>query len=117
MITAGILRADPAQGFPVGTPDGIGTVSWHGIAHLAAGGIGFGCVIAACFVLARRVAGQGRRSLAAYSRVSGILFLAAFVGIASGNSAPGLTLGFVAGVLVIFTWLAAMSVHLYRTTS
>jgi Protein of unknown function (DUF998) len=117
LVAAGLLRADPAQGFPVGTPDGIGAVSWHGIAHLAAGGVGFGCVIAACFVLARRFAGAGRRGLAVYCRVSGALFLAAFVGIASGNSAPGLTLGFVAGVLVIFTWLAAMSIHLSRATS
>jgi hypothetical protein len=110
MLAAGVLRADPAMGFPAGTPAGPGTVSWHGIGHLAAGGIGFLCVIAATYVLARRLP----RGLAAYSRVSGTLFLAGFAGIASGNQAPGFTLGFVAAVVVIFAWLAAMSVRLYR---
>jgi hypothetical protein len=114
---------------PAGTPDGPGAVSWHGIGHLTAGGIGFLCVIVATFVLARhqtlrqgrsgpsRCAGpdRPRRALAWYSRISGLLFLAGFAGIASGNSAPGLTLGFVAAVLVIWTWLALVSLRLYRS--
>jgi hypothetical protein len=111
LIAAGALRADPALGFPAGTPDGPGAVSWHGIGHLTAGGIGFLCVIAATFVLAR----HQTRGLAWYSRISGLLFLAGFAGIASGNSAPWLTLGFVAAVLVIWTWLALVSLRLYRS--
>ncbi|GAA2337607.1 DUF998 domain-containing protein [Dactylosporangium salmoneum] len=111
MIAAGALRADPALGFPAGTPDGPGTVSWHGIGHLTAGGIGFLCVIVATWVLAR----HQPRGLGWYSRISGVLFLAGFVGIASGNRAPALTLGFVAGVVIIFTWLAVISVRLYRS--
>ena len=93
------------------TPDGPGTVSWHGAGHLAAGGIGFLCVIAATWVLARHLP----RGWAAYSRISGTLFLAGFAGIASGNQAPALTLGFVAAVVVIFAWLAAVSIRLYRS--
>lgn len=115
LIAAGVLRADPALGFPAGTPDGPGTVSWHGIGHLAAGAVGFFAVIAACFVAARRFARDGQRGWAVYSRISGALFLAGFVGIASGNTAPALTLGFVAAVLIIWTWLAAVSVWLYRS--
>ncbi|MGI5178177.1 DUF998 domain-containing protein [Dactylosporangium sp. CA-152071] len=114
LVAAGALRADPAMGFPAGTPEGPGTVSWHGIGHLAAGGIGFLCVIVACFVVARRFGREGGKGWALYSRVSGVLFLAGFAGIASGNSAPTLTLGFVAAVIVIWTWLAAVSVKLYR---
>lgn len=114
LVAAGLLRADPAMGFPAGTPEGQGTVSWHGLGHLAAGGVGFLSVIAACFVLARRFARDGRRGWAVYSRVSGALFLVGFAGIASGNSAPALTLGFVAAVLVIWGWLAAVCVSLYR---
>jgi hypothetical protein len=117
LVAAGLLRADPALGFPAGTPDGVGAVSWHGIGHLVAGGLGFVCVIAATFVLARRFAGLGRRGWAGFCRVSGIVFLAGFVGIASGNGAPALTLGFVAAVVTIWTWLSAVSVHLYRATS
>ncbi|MEV0560140.1 DUF998 domain-containing protein [Dactylosporangium sp. NPDC050588] len=115
LVAAGALRADPAMGFPAGTPEGPGTVSWHGIGHLAAGGVGFLCVIVACFVVARRFGREGDKGWAVYSRVSGVLFLAGFAGIASGNSAPALTLGFVAAVIVIWTWLAAVSVKLYRT--
>ena len=115
LVAAGALRADPATGFPPGTPGGPGTVSWHGIGHLAAGAAGFLCVIAASFVLARRYARAGERGWAWYSRGSGVLFLAAFAGIASGNGAPALTLGFVAGVVVIWGWLATVSIRLYRT--
>jgi hypothetical protein len=39
------------------------------------------------------------------------------MGIASGSAAPALTLGFVVGVVVIFTWLAAVSVDAYRSTT
>jgi Protein of unknown function (DUF998) len=114
LLAAGVLRADPALGFPPGTPDGPGTISWHGAGHLIAGGIGFLCVIAATFVLAKRFAAEGHRGFAAYSRVSGIVFLAGFAGIASGNTAPGFTLFFAAAVVVILTWLAVTSAHLYR---
>lgn len=117
LVAAGVLRADPALGFPVGTPAGVGVVTWHGVGHLVAGGIGFLCVIVGSFVMARRFAREGRRGWAAYSRISGILFLVAFIGIASGSSAPALTLGFVAGVVVIFGWLAAVSTDAYRTTA
>ncbi|WP_433617637.1 DUF998 domain-containing protein [Dactylosporangium sp. CA-139114] len=110
LVAAGGLRADPALGFPAGTPDGPGTVSWHGAGHLVAGSVGFLAVAAAAWVLARHQS----RGLAIYSRVSGTLFLLAFAGIASGNSAPGFTLGFAAGVAIIFAWLAVVSIRLYR---
>jgi len=63
LIAAGTFRADPAQGFPVGTPETT-TVSWHGMLHFVAGGIGFLCLIAACFVLAGRLSQDGARGLA-----------------------------------------------------
>ena len=53
LIAVGIFCADPAQGFPVGTPDKA-AVSWHGMAHLAVGSVGFLCLIVSCFVMARR---------------------------------------------------------------
>jgi len=33
LVAAGIFRADPSDGFPPGTPPGMGEVSWHGVAH------------------------------------------------------------------------------------
>jgi hypothetical protein len=115
LIGAGVFRADPAQGFPVGTPETT-TVSWHGALHFAVGGVGFGCLIAACFVLAARFAGAGRRDLAWFSRVTGVVFLAGFVGIASGSAGPT-TLAFVAAVLVAWAWVSTICAHFYRTAA
>jgi Protein of unknown function (DUF998) len=52
LVCAGAFRADPADGFPAGTPAGPGPVSCHGMLHLASAGVGFGGLIAACFVVA-----------------------------------------------------------------
>lgn len=114
MIGDAFLKADPAMGFPVGTPDGVGEVSWHGVAHLAVGGVGFLCLIAACFALARRFAAEGRRGWSAYSIVAGIVFFGGFVGIASGAGSTATIVTFVGAVLFVLTWLSAVSVHLYR---
>jgi hypothetical protein len=114
MVAAGVFRADPAFGFPAGTPDGPGEMSWHGLVHFAAGGIGFACFIAACLVFARRFAGLGQRGLAAFSAITGVVFLAGFVGIASGSAGPVTTLPFVAAVVLSFIWLGTLSARMYR---
>lgn len=116
LVAAGIFRADPALGFPVGTPDGIAEVSWHGALHLAVGAVGFGCLIAACLVLGRRFAAEGRRGWAAFSRLTGVVFLAAFVGIASGSDSTATVVPFVAAVLLVSAWMAAVAAHLYNRT-
>ena len=41
LVAAGIFRADPSDGFPPGTPAGVGEVSWHGLVHFAVAGVGF----------------------------------------------------------------------------
>jgi hypothetical protein len=115
LIGAGIFSADPADGFGPGAPLGKAAhVSWHGAGHLIAGGIGFAALIAACFVVARYYSRQGRRGMASYSRVTGVLFGAAFAGIATGSSASAIVLPFYAAVLAAFAWLAIVSVDLYR---
>jgi hypothetical membrane protein len=113
LIGAGIFRADPAQGFPAGTPETT-TISWHGMLHFMLGGIGFLCLIAACFVLASRFTRDGQRGLARFSRVTGVVFLAGFAGIASGSHGPTV-LAFVAAVIVVWAWLSTVSVRYYRT--
>lgn len=112
LIAAGLLRADPAHGFPVGAPS-TASLSGSGLGHLIAGAIGFGCLIAACFVLARRFTG----GWAIASRVTGVVFLAGFVGIASGAGSVAVTLAFTAAVVIIWAWLAAICLHLYRTVA
>ena len=113
LLGAGIFRADPAPGFPVGTPETT-TVSWHGALHFAIGGLGFGCLIAACLILGRHFARTGERGLAWFSRITGVAFLAGFAGIASGSHGPA-TLAFVAAVVLVCAWIATVCVHAYRT--
>lgn len=117
LVAAGIFRADPAQGFPVGAPDKA-PVSWHGTMHLAVGSAGFLCLIAACFVLARRFARDGQPQFARFSRGTGVVFFVAFAGIASGShgaAAPAfVTLAFAAAVVIVCAWITTISVHLYR---
>jgi hypothetical protein len=114
LISAGVFRADPAMGFPPGTPPGAATVSWHGMAHLASAGIGFACVIAACFVVARRLAAEGHRGWASYSRGTGIMFLAGFAAVASGAGGAVANVVFTVSVVAAWAWVSALSVHLYR---
>ncbi|GII93541.1 DUF998 domain-containing protein [Sinosporangium siamense] len=112
LVGAGVFRADPAMGFPAGTPEGPGAVSWHGMLHF--GVVGFLCLIAACFVVAHRFAAAGRTGWAVYSRLAGGLFLAGFVAVAIGAGAAWGTLLFVAGVVIAWTWLSALSLHLFQ---
>lgn len=118
MIGAGLFTADPMNGFPAGAPAGRpDIVSVHGILHIVAAGIGFLCFVAACFVLARRFAGQNRRGWARFSWATGIVFLAAFAGLASGSSSSVVVFAFWAALVLAFGWLGAVSVHLYRQLS
>lgn len=117
LIAAGAFVADPMNGFPLGTPAGPpAAVSWHGMLHLVSGAVGFLCLIAACFVVAQRFAGRGQHGWAWYSRTTGAVFLAGFVGIASGSGSSAVVLGFWIAVVAAWAWVSALSVHLYRQT-
>src|SRR5262249_11402276 len=93
MFAAGLVTADPMDGFPraprAGPP---AATSWHGLLHLVSASLGFLAMIAACFVFARRFAGMDQRGWAAASIATGVIFFAAFVGIASGSSQPPIVL-------------------------
>jgi hypothetical protein len=109
-----VFRADPAAGFPAGTPEGPVTVSWHGTLHFLAGGIGFTCVAAAAFVLARRYAAEGRRGFARWSRATGAVFLAGFTTLASSGGGTAGLLTFVASVIALWIWLSAVALDRCR---
>jgi hypothetical protein len=115
LVAAGVFRADPALGFPAGTPDGMGTVTTHGILHFAAAGIGFTAIAASCFVIARRLSADGARRLAIFSRVTGVVFLGGFLCVASGAGNVAANLLFTAAVVLVFAWIAVMAVHTYRS--
>jgi hypothetical protein len=116
MVLAGAFRADPSDGFPPGTPTGIShDVSWHGALHLVTAGVGFAGLVVACLTAARWFARTHQPRWAAYSRVTGWLFLAAFAGIAAGAGHPVANLAFTVAVILGCAWVSAISLHLYRT--
>jgi Protein of unknown function (DUF998) len=117
LVAAGVFVADPMDGFPVGTPAGPpAALSVAGLLHMAAGAVGFTCLVAAAVVLGRRFAAESRRAWAAFSRITAVVVLAGFAGVASGSTSslavPGLWIGVVTG----WAWLGAVCIHLYRRT-
>ena len=117
LIGAGFFTADPALGFPPGTPADAHAISWHGLLHFICGGIGFLGLIAACFVFARRFAAQRQRGWVAYSVATGVIYLAAFAGIAVGSNSVGVImtiviLAFSVAVVLGWAWVSAMAVKL-----
>jgi Protein of unknown function (DUF998) len=117
LIAAGIFRADPSYGFPPGSPTGASSqLSWHATLHILSGSIGFGCLIALCFVFARRYGRLGRHGAAMASRLVGAVFAIAFAGIATGATGAPINLGFTAAVVASYAWMTAVAVDLYRRT-
>ncbi|MGY4647858.1 DUF998 domain-containing protein [Mycobacterium sp. URHB0021] len=114
LMVAGIFRADPSDGFPPGTPAGMGEVSWHGLVHFAVAGVGFACLAAACFVLGARFARGAERGWAWFSRITGVVFAGSFLALSSRSGGTASILVFTAAVVLVWGWLAAISVKLYR---
>jgi hypothetical membrane protein len=114
VFCAGIFRADPSDGFPPGTPPGMGEVSWHGLTHFAVAALGFVCLVAACMVVGSWFARNGEAGWAWYSRITGIVFALSFIALSSGSGGAAAVLVFTAGVVAAWAWLAAVSVKLYR---
>ena len=117
LIGAGFFTADPALGFPPGTPANAHAVSWHGLLHFICGGIGFLGLIAACFVFARRFAARRQRGWVAYCVATGVIYLVAFAGIAVGSNSVGVIttvviLAFSVAVVLGWAWVSAMAVKL-----
>jgi hypothetical protein len=115
LVWGGVFVADPAQGFPPGTPPGVpDQLSWHSILHTVAPVVGYWAPVVACFVLARRFRWAGQRSWATYCTVTGLvsplLALAAF-------PAADFRLLFAGGVLV-WSWASVVAARLLtRPTS
>lgn len=109
LIAAGVFVADPMNGFPAGAPAGHPTtMSVHGSLHIVSAAIGFIALIAACFVISRSYSKW-------FSRATGIAFLLAFFGVASGAGSPAVVLAFWAALIVVWAWLGSLALHLYRS--
>ena len=111
MFGAALFTADPALGFPVGTPADYRGVSWHGAGHMITASIGFLAVITATMVMARYFASQHDRTWTMWSLTAGIGFLGSFLGVSSTGSSAGVV-AFTLGVVTVFTWLATLAVRI-----
>ncbi|KQX12517.1 hypothetical protein ASC82_15090 [Streptomyces sp. Root431] len=113
MIAAGVFVMDPADGFPVGTPDGMpAAMSWQSYAHFAAGSVTFTALIAACYVLGRHFGRAGMRKHAVGSRVAGTALLLGNGWAMSGGTAGTLTLAI--GVITAMVWIASVAARYRR---
>ncbi|MGI8868093.1 MAG: DUF998 domain-containing protein [Mycobacteriales bacterium] len=117
LVGAGLFRADPMNGFPPGAAAGRPAhVSWHGNLHFLTGAIAFLALIAACVIFSWIFGRAGHRSRARWSLFTGIVFTAAFVGIATGSSAPPVVIAFEAAVIISFAWLTWLAIVLRGDT-
>jgi Protein of unknown function (DUF998) len=113
MLVAAVFRADPMDGFPVGTPLGYPTsISTSGLVHFVAGSLGFSFLAVSCLIAAWAMS---RRNTPTFARLSLLCGLAIVVGFFGGFafSRAGIV-GIWFSVLVGWAWLAIMSLHLYR---
>lgn len=111
MVLAGLFVADPADGFPLGTPAGPAKISWHGALH----GLGFAVAmlswVSACLVLARSFVARGERAWAAGCVVA--LVAAATIGASPQAGSFGVRLVLVSAVQLAV--VAAVSAKVSRT--
>ena len=112
-LSALVFRADPAQGFPPGAPEQP-QLTWHGALHYPVAGIAFLSLVVACFVLASRFVAEGRRGLAVFSRVAGLVFLVGFAGLSASAGASWSVVGFIVALVVVFAWISTVAVHYYH---
>jgi hypothetical protein len=113
LVGAGFFSAGPAHGFPIGTPEGMAVITTNGLLHFIFGAVGFLGLIAACFILTKYFKAKGERSWAIYSRITGVLFGAAFVGIAMGSNGSGallttVVLAFTVAVILGWIWISVV---------
>ncbi|MGY0231917.1 DUF998 domain-containing protein [Longispora urticae] len=113
LVGAGVFVMDAADGFPVGTPEGMGVLHWHSFGHMIAGTLTFATLIAACYVLGRHYRRAGNRGLAVASRVAGSALLVGDLWAMAGGKAGSLTLA--VGAISAMLWVAAATARFRRT--
>ncbi|WP_433416050.1 DUF998 domain-containing protein [Microtetraspora malaysiensis] len=113
MMAAGVFVMDAADGFPVGTPDGMPeALTWHSYGHMAAGSVAFIALIAACYVLGRHFSRSGNRGLAVASRVAGTALLVGDGWSMTGGAAGSLTLA--VGAITAMLWVSWVAARYRR---
>jgi hypothetical membrane protein len=116
MIGAAFFQADPALGFPPGTPSDQAEISWHGGLHFLCAGLGFLGLVASSIILGRRGLASGQPLWGAYSIATGVAFLIAFIGggfVAGASGNPTLAvLSIWIAVVLAWAWLSITCLRL-----
>jgi hypothetical protein len=108
LVAAGIFPMDAGFGFPPGTPTGApDATSWHGALHGLAFFVGFGALVAACFVFASRYRALGRPAWRWCSFVAGPTSLV-LSAVPNAGDPDGRFLSLWLAVTVAFAWTAAV---------
>lgn len=114
LVGAGLFRADPGAGFPPGTPEAMAEITASGLMHFALGGVGFLAFIAGALIRGVVHLRRGERTWGWYAIITGVLFFAAFIGIASGSGNAVTVLGFYGAIVLGFAWLTQMFLRVGR---
>ena len=110
MLAAAVFRADPVDGFPPGTPEGLPTsISTAGLIHFIAGAFAFTFLAVSGFFAAWTMWRRNAGSLALLSLLSGLSVVFGFFG---GIVLPVGVLGIWFAVVVGWAWLTVMSIRL-----
>jgi hypothetical protein len=110
LVASGVFVADPADGFPPGTPAGVpDDISLSGILHLAWGGIAFALLIAACIAVGRRASRAGEVRWSRFSWSTGVLLLVAFGLVASGGDVPFANELLTVAIVLSWTWTTLLA--------
>ncbi|MEU7990611.1 DUF998 domain-containing protein [Streptosporangium canum] len=105
MVAAAFFSADPAGGFPPGTPLGPPTsMSTPEIVHFLVSGVTFPALIAVCFAFGRRFAAAERRGWAAFSMVTGALFPVAWISIFAMQGSQVADVAFALAITLVLAW-------------
>jgi Protein of unknown function (DUF998) len=111
LVASGVFVMDPENGFPIGTPEGpAAAMSWHGMAHIVAVTAAFTGLAVACIVLTVRMVRRRAGWAAVLNACAALLFLAP-VDPAWASIQLAVT------ALIAFTWTAAVSLWLLRSSS
>jgi len=120
LMVAGVFVTDPSLGYPPGTHTS-GPQTLHGTIHGVNAIITFGSLAIACFVMARRFAGDPNwKGWALYSLVTGVLVVASFIAAAvvsaldESGILPGSLTGLIQriGIIAGWGWIALMALRL-----
>ena len=111
VFLAAIFRADPMDGFPIGTPSGMPTsMTTRGMMHFVVSMIAFTSFGVSAILASRMFSRREENAMSRLSLVSGIVVLLTFYAGSALNPVVGIWISVVVG----WTWFAVISLHLYR---